>query len=317
MKNFGRALHPTTWWALGVISATFATLCTNPYLLVASCLISVAAMFAFRDSTLRSRSIAFYLVLAAGVVAIRLLFRIWFNQPDVTGDTALNFPEIFVNLGAWHFTFLGAISWLTLTSAFTDGLRLAAIILAIAMANTIANPRKLLRSTPNALYEISTAAAVAINLAPQLIESLHRVRRSRSLRAEVKGFKAFSGLLIPVLEDSLERSLSLAASMNARGFGLQGTMTAKQKSMSKLLAFCGVLLLGFSAFALLAETSMLPLEFLGLAASIALIGFALKSSAKFSVRTYYRPAPIKPLDLAIIFTYLTICAAFYFWAGRL
>ena len=79
------------------------------------------------------------------------------------------------------------------------------------------------RRCPPALYEVGTALVVALAVFPQLAESVQRVRRARRLRGEPgRGARGLRSLVVPVLEDALERSLQLAASMDARGYGRSG-----------------------------------------------------------------------------------------------
>jgi len=98
------------------------------------------------------------------------------------------------------------------------------MLICLGAANALANPRRLLRSMPPALHEVSTAVVVALSLFPQLAESVVRVRRARRLRpgSGESGLRAMRMVVIPVLEDALDRSLLLAASMDSRGYGRTG-----------------------------------------------------------------------------------------------
>ena len=98
------------------------------------------------------------------------------------------------------------------------------MLICIGAANVLANPKRLLKSLPGALYEIGVAVTVALTVAPQLVESVQRVRRARRLRGERGQARArWSGWsCIPVLEDALDRSLLLAAAMDSRGYGRAG-----------------------------------------------------------------------------------------------
>jgi energy-coupling factor transport system permease protein len=209
-----------------------------------------------------------------------VLFRVVFNLADARTDIFLSLPSISIDLGFGNtLHLLGAISVLSMKAALVDGLRLAAIILAIGMANSLANPRKLLRATPGALYEIATAISIAINLAPQLITSLNRVRRSRGLRGHSKGIKAIPGIVIPVLEDTIEQSMQLAASMSSRGFGRRGNRTTKNVLITRITTFlaltfivAGVAMLLISNASQLVDLSVLVTGFV-----FAFISFKLSS----------------------------------------
>ena len=81
----------------------------------------------------------------------------------------------------------------------------------------------MLASVPPALYEIGTALVVAVTVFPQLAESARRVRAAQALRGgATSGVGRLQRFLVPVLEDALERSLSLAAGMDTRGYGRAG-----------------------------------------------------------------------------------------------
>ncbi len=94
------------------------------------------------------------------------------------------------------------------------------MIVCVGAANALANPKRLLKAVPGALYEVGTAVTVALTVAPQLVESVQRVRRARRLRAgRTRGPRAVKGIVVPVLEDAMDRSLRLAAAMDSRGYG--------------------------------------------------------------------------------------------------
>ena len=272
--------HPGAWWLAGISLALSASLSSNLLALLGICALAMLTVRLCRDESPWARSIRFYLILGFVVVVLRVLFRVVFNLADARTDIFLSLPSISIDLGFGNtLHLLGAISVLSMNAALVDGLRLAAIILAIGMANSLANPRKLLRATPGALYEIATAISIAINLAPQLITSLNRVRRSRGLRGHSKGIKAIPGIVIPVLEDTIEQSMQLAASMSARGFGRRGNRTTKNVLITRITTFlaltfivAGVAMLLISTASQLIDLSVLVTGFV-----FAFISFKLSS----------------------------------------
>ncbi|MCF8535763.1 MAG: energy-coupling factor transporter transmembrane protein EcfT, partial [Rhodoluna sp.] len=234
-------MHPSTWWVLAISLAVVAGTATNIVQTTSIAASSVMLILLFRENAPWARSLKFYLLLALAVVVIRVLFRIVFSFSKPTDDVLLNLPSFELNFGLGAIGLLGDVSAAALNGALLDGSRLAAIILAIAVANTLANPRKLLKSAPGALYEIATSVSVAINLAPQLIESFARVKRARGLRGKGAKTSTLNGLLIPVLEDTLDRSLLLAASMDARGFGRKASQSKGELLLARLLGLQALL----------------------------------------------------------------------------
>lgn len=279
-------LHPATWWALGLTFALGASVSGNHIVLLALIALSTLTIRAFREEAPWSRSIRFYLFLAAFVVAVRLAFRILFNSPIHGAEVAFGLPEL--SLGGVHL--LGNVSFTALETATLDGLRLAAIIVAIGMANSLANPKRLLKSTPGALYEVATAMTVAINLAPQLIESLQRVQKARALRGRSKGMSALGGTIIPVLEDTIEQSLSLAASMDARGFGRTGNLNITQQRASRALAFGGLLSISIASYVLLATSEQKLLSVALIIFGVSALALNIRIASRRSLRTRFRRA---------------------------
>lgn len=297
---------------LGLAFAISASLTVNPLTLVWLGALSMLFVLAFRDQSPWSRSVVFYIRLAGIVIAIRLLFRIIFNLESDPTNPLLVLPEVNLDLGALVTMHLfGSISAASLQAALTDGLRLAAIILAIGMANSLANPMKLLKSTPGALYEIATAISIAINLAPQLISSLNRVRRARGLRGQSKGIKALPGLVIPVLEDTIDQSMTLAASMSARGFGRKGTQSKARLTLIRFTGLAGLVLIAVGAFLLILSPTNQVLDLSITVAGLLSTVIYIKMSALGSLRTRYLVQKFRTGDYVIyIFAAMLLALAF-------
>lgn len=307
MQKLALRIHPGTWWLLGGTLAVIAGSATHLATPLAICAIAIALILGFREQAPWARSLRFYLLLAAVVVIIRILFRILFSYTEPNSAIAVELPRFSLNLGFASFEFLGPVSISALSGALIDGMRLAAIILSVAVATTLANPRKLLKSAPGALFEIATSVSVAINLAPQLIESFQRVRKARELRGKSKRTGRLAGIVIPVLEDTLDRSLLLAASMDARGFGRRGNQSKRELLAARLLALLGLILNLVGIFFLLGGFG-LPIALSLIVAGLitAAIGVRLTSKRKLRTnlirqeRTYIDYATFMLLAIALI-----------------
>ncbi len=253
-------------------------------------------------------SFRLYLVLGLVVVVLRVLFRIIFGGGYGT-NVLLDLPGIPLPDWAAGITLLGPLTSEALLSGLYDGLRLATILVCVGAANTLANPRKLLSSLPPALYEVGTAVVIALSLFPQLAESVQRVRRARRLRGDPgKGVRALRRVVIPVLEDALDRSLDLAASMDARGYGRAGGLGAGQRRTTGALLVGGLLGLTVGCYAFLDSTAprvlAWPMLVLGLAAAVA--GFV--SAGRRVRRTRYQPARWHAADVVTAATGVVVAA---------
>ena len=295
-------IHTGSWWLLAICLAIAAGLTRNFFVLVAVIGFALLVIRICREDAPWSRSIGFYLRLAGFVIAVRLLFRLVFNFAGAAPDDVLfSLPSVTLNLGIGNQVVLfGDISSMSMQAALIDGLRLSAIIVAIGLANSLANPRKLLKSTPSALYEIATALSVAINLAPQLIASLQRVRRARGLRGGSRGLGSLRGIVIPVLEDTIEQSLQLAASMDARGFGRKGSRGRGEVMLARVSGFGAVVLSGIGVYVLLAVAGNSALGLGLIAAAFALGALTVKLSSLRKTRTKFRREPWRPGNWVIV-----------------
>jgi energy-coupling factor transport system permease protein len=308
MRRFkASTIHPVSWWILGLCFAIGAAATSEISVLLGIMALTVAITLALRERHPWSLSLKFYLATAFIVVAIRVLFRIIFNF-DSSVNIAFTLPALDISIGdLGGVSLFGRISWDALLGALRDGLKMAAIVLSIGLANSLANPRRLLKNTPGALYEVASAWVIAMNMAPQLIESAKRVRKARSLRGRSRRQHLLSSLIIPVLEDTIERSLGLAASMSARGFGRQGSLTARQHLASRLLSVTGASLLAIGSYLLLTLPDQgFPLLLLSCGAMCFLITIRIANARQ--IRTRFQPDRWTSRDLIVCLAALAIAA---------
>jgi energy-coupling factor transport system permease protein len=185
---------------------------------------------------------------------------------------------------------LGPVTLESLLAGLYDGMRLATIVICVGAANALANPKRLLKSMPPALYEIGTAIVVAVALLPQLADSLRRVRAARALRGVPGGrLGRLRGVVVPVMEDALERSMSLAAGMDARGYGRSAGLDRAQRRTTGALMLTGLGGICVGTYALLDQTAPQWLVWPGLAGGVLLAALGFWSAGRRVQRTRYRP----------------------------
>jgi energy-coupling factor transport system permease protein len=288
-----RALHPVAWWVWAAALATAASRTSNPLLLVLIFAVVGVVVAARRTDAPWARGYRFYLMMALTVIVIRVVFRIVFESGVGPGQLILfRLPRI--PTPAWYagVQIGGPVSLEAVLSATLDGARLACLLCCIGAANTLANPKRALRVLPGALYELGVAVTVALSVAPQLVESVQRVRRARRLRgATGRGLRALRAIAIPVLHDSLERSLQLAAGMDARGYGRTGRATPASRRLTATLMLAGLAGLCIGAYGLLDPTVPRALGVGGFAAGTALCVAGLALGGRRVSRSRYRPDP--------------------------
>ena len=286
-----RDVHPAAWWAWALGLAAAASRTTNPWLLALITLVASVTVLARRTDAPWAMSFRLYLWLGLLVIVLRVFFRVLFGG-GYGGTVLFTLPTIPLPSWAAGITLLGPVTRESLLSGLYDGMRLATILICVGAANSLANPRRLLASVPAALYEVGTAIVVALAVFPQLAESIGRVRRARRLRGEPgKGTRGLRTLVVPVLEDALERSLKLAASMDVRGYGRSGTATRSERRLTGSLLIGGLLGLCVGTYAFLDSTAprVLAVPMLGIGVLLAGTGFVV--AGRRVQRTTYRPDP--------------------------
>ena len=295
-----RDLHPIAWWSWALGLATAASLTTNPLLLLLIMGTATVVVMARRSGHPFGRSFRLYALLALMTVVLRVVFRIIFGGQEV-GHVVLGLPEIPLPDWAAGVRLLGPITSEAMLAGLYDGLRLAAIILCVGAANSLANPKRLLASVPPALYEIGTALVVAVTIFPQLADSARRVRAAQALRGgTTTGVGRLRRFLVPVLEDALERSLALAAGMDTRGYGRSGGATTRERWVTGSLLLAALTGICVGTYAWLDPTAprVLALPMLGAGVVVAVLG--LVSAGRRVQRTRYRPDPWRAPELITV-----------------
>jgi energy-coupling factor transport system permease protein len=295
-----RALHPAAWWLWALSLATAASRTTNPLLLALIVAVSGSVTMARRADTPWARSYGVFVRLALVVVVVRTVFHILLG--GVGGTTTLfTLPEIPLPDWAESVRLGGPVTAEGLVTAVYDGLRLGVLLICVGAANALANPKRLLRSLPAALYEVSVAVVVALTAAPQLVASTRQVRRARALRGDTaRGWRALRTVLVPVLEDALDRSLTLAAAMDSRGYGRTAGVSAAARRATGALMLTGLVGICIGVYGLLGGDAPSLLGLPALGAGVVLATAGLRVSARRVPRSRYRPDRWRRHELVVV-----------------
>src|SRR3954466_3393423 len=286
-----RLLHPAAWWGWATAVAIAASRTTNPVTLLLLVSATAFVVASRRPQSPWSQAYVVFLRIGLAAVAIRVvLFALLGTGPGT--HVLVTLPR--VPLPGWMagVRLGGPVSPDGVLAATYDGLRLAVILICVGAANTLTSPRRLLKSLPSALQEAGVAVTVALSFAPQAVASVGKLRGARRLRGRPdRGVRSLRGLAVPVLEGALDRSVDLAAAMDARGFGRR---TATVRSVRITTAACilgGATGVAASSYALVDTSApqVLGLPLLIAGAAVAAAGFVV--GARRGGRTRYRPDP--------------------------
>ncbi|MFE1266342.1 energy-coupling factor transporter transmembrane protein EcfT [Streptomyces sp. NPDC058758] len=290
----GNALHPGAWWLWALGLAVAASRTTNPLLLGLVVGVAGYVVAARRTDAPWARSYGAFVKLGLFVVGLRIVFSVVLGSPVPGAHELFTLPELPLPDWAQGIRIGGRVTAEQLVFALYDGLKLAALLICVGAANALANPARLLKSLPGALYEAGVAVVVAMTFAPHLVADVARLRTARRLRGRpTGGVRAVLRIGLPVLEGALERSVAVAASMDARGYGRTAHVPPAVRRTTNVLTLGGLLGVCAGSYGLLAAQGAgygLPLLAAGLLAAVA----GLRLGGRRSVRTRYRPDRFGP-----------------------
>lgn len=283
------ALHAGAWWLWAAGLAVAASRTTNPLLL--GLLVGVAGyvVAARRTDAPWARSYGAFVKLGLFVIAVRVVFSVALGSPIPGTHLLFTLPEVPMPDWADGIRLGGRVTGEQLLFALYDGAKLATLLICVGAANALANPARLLKSLPGALYEAGVAVVVAMTFAPNLVADVLRLRTARRLRGRsTGGVAAVARIALPVLEGALERSVAVAASMDARGYGRTAQVPPAVRRTTAVLTLGGLLGVCAGSYGLLAAEGAgyaVPLMAAGLAAAAG----GLWLGGRRTVRTRYRP----------------------------
>ncbi|MEE1753272.1 energy-coupling factor transporter transmembrane component T [Streptomyces sp. SP18CS02] len=283
------AVHAGAWWLWALGLATAASRTTNLLLLGLLAGVAGYVVAARRTDAPWARSYGAFVKLGLAVLVVRLLFAVFLGSPIPGTYELFTLPEVPLPDWARGVRIGGRVTAEQLLFALYDGAKLATLLICVGAANALANPARLLKSLPGALYEAGVAVVVAMTFAPNMVADVVRLRNARRLRGRpTGGVKAVLQIGLPVLEGALERSIAVAASMDARGYGRTARVPAAVRHTTTALTLGGLLGICAGSYGLLTATGNsygLPLVIAGLVAAVA----GLRLGGRRSVRTRYRP----------------------------
>ncbi|HUY67103.1 MAG TPA: energy-coupling factor transporter transmembrane component T [Acidimicrobiales bacterium] len=284
-----RGLHPAAWWLWAGSMACAAIRTTNPLLLALIAAVAAFVVSARRTSAPWSRSLSFFFRLGVAVIAVRVVLQIVFGN-RLPGHVLFTLPHVPLPLWAEGVSVGGPVTLEEVLQAAVAGLRLAVVLVCFGAANSLASPYRLLRCLPAVLYEAGVAVTVSLAFAPEVVMAIARVRDSRRLRGRpIRGIAGLRGMAIPVLEIALDRSLQLASSMDARGYGRRVVVTRRTRRIGNGSTAAGLLLVIVGVYGIL-DVGSLPaggIPFVALGA--VLVGVGMAVAGRRTDRTRYRP----------------------------
>jgi energy-coupling factor transporter transmembrane protein EcfT len=204
-------------WIWSLILAIGVVALDNAWVALAT--VGVAVLFVRMRSDGSPWNATFWWSLRIGafIIAIRVLIGVLIGIP-IPGTVLFRIPIL--DLPSWMpgIRIGGAVTLERLSSSVHEGVIIATMIALFGAASALTSPHKLLRVLPVFIYEIGVTLVIATSVFPQLTQSVKRIRRAQYMRGIEK--VSLRSIALPLLEETLSRSLQLAQSMDSRGYGV-------------------------------------------------------------------------------------------------
>lgn len=269
------AFNTKAWllWLLASLVAVNAI--ENPFAVpvMLGALAAVAGSFASAGP--EARSFAALLKLGLAFLVIRVVL---FALTGHTGETTLATLPV-VELPRWlgGFSVGGRVTAEVLAQSALEGLRLAMFLACLGTFLAVTNVYRVLRLLPRFLAEAGLVVTIALAFVPTMFRSASEIRDAQRLRGHrFRGLRSVAPLALPVLASGLERSVTLAESMDVRGYGRRTEGAARAEAWARAGALAAMVAVAAGGALFLfgrgpagMAAAILALGALGLAASLA------------------------------------------------
>ncbi len=232
-----------------------------------------------------------------------LKLRFW-RLAFVIISLSIAFNVLLVHIGETVVLTLPANWWmiggtLTLEAAIygmINGLTLVTLLAIFLAFNAVVPVNELIRLTPRAAANLGLVVMIAVTYVPETINQLQRIREAQALRGHrLRGLRDWQPIVIPLLIGGLERAMSLAETMVARGYG---STTNMRHSRAVQLGLLATLLLTLGGWALSFWVGRVGWALV--AAGIAIMIAMSRWLGKQVNHTRYRPRSWNKWDLTLV-----------------
>jgi energy-coupling factor transport system permease protein len=212
-------------WLVGALAPALVTL--NPW--YQSLSISIVLLI-WVSLPVQGESLTLRLMLR--IAAFSLIFNILFQLLMVHyGETVLfRLPDVIPLIG-------GPATLQAAVYGLLNGLRLVNVLLIFALFSRAIRYAELLRLAPPAFFELGLIMSIGFTLVPFTLRAFKEIREAQALRGyEAKGLRDLLPLISPLIVSGMEHALTLAESMEARGYGAVNTQNRGRMAVGQGLA---------------------------------------------------------------------------------
>lgn len=284
-------LDPRAWAAWAFAASASALIGRNPWPLLTVAIAVAAVRIAWRPWMTGGGSWTMYLKITLVFAAVSTLFNVLTVRAGERGIARL--PEWLPLIGGE----------LTVNAAVYGLLSGAAVVLLVMIGSTLAalaDWAAVVRLIPDSLTSVAVAGSIAFTFLPQTAVAFRDIREAQAARGHrVRSARDLLPILMPVLGSGLERAITLAESLESRGFGNGADTTVSSSNWARYAGAAGLASATTSIYLIVTGSNTSGL----VAASVAVVALTvvIRGARKTpSRRTRYRSASWTARETAVV-----------------
>ncbi|MEX1007973.1 MAG: hypothetical protein WD271_09040 [Acidimicrobiia bacterium] len=287
--------HAGVWLVWALAAGACVQLAPSP--VYVALVIGIAALAVSAHARPGPYARAFPVLVSVGVffAIVRMLLTV--ATTHGLGHVLFTTPQFVLPEMLGGFTVGGTVELTVMLQSLAEGFAIVGVMAVFGAFNGVVTHSELVQSTPRAFYEVGLVVVVALAFVPSTLAAIGDVRDAD--RARTGGRVVRRGRLlrqtVPVLELGMERAVTLAESMDARGFARVGA--GPRDRVAGWWGVASLLALGGAFVALIGERRTLA-AVLGLAGTIGLAAAVVLASSE-EQRARYRPRRMSLADWTV------------------
>ena len=183
----------------------------------------------------------------------------------------------------------GPVTLEALVFGLLNGMVLFAIFFTFIILNRALPVRRLIKVIPKAFTPVAVVTTIAITFIPNTLRQYEQIREAQTVRGHrMRGLRDWLPLIMPLLVGGMERAMSLAESMSARGLASASSQDSVWWARSVLLFGTGLTLAGWIGRAftqwVIYSTVLLGLGIMLIAYTLIIIGRSRRTTSYIQER---------------------------------
>lgn len=305
-----RSLDSRAWIIWGAAAMLPLILGRNPWVSGEVLLCVLFVRFAWRVDE-ETHAASWFLRIAGFMALVSIVFNtLTVHAGDhVIATLPSSWPVIGGNL-TWNAVLYGAVSAVTLFGLVLMGFTVAGLIRWVDLFHLL----------PPRLAPIAVTGSVAWAFVPQTAIAYTNIREAMTMRGHrFQNARDFLPILVPLLASGLERSLTMAEALEARGFGSSLSPSSQTQGkrepsiLSLTLLVAGLMLLAMAAYCFAIAEALMGTAALG-AGVLAMAVFTRLSPAPARVTTRYRAHSLSRNDWSVIISAAIVGISTVVWS---